>query len=100
MINNALWLAKMSSQARSLRISDIQFEAKSRDVKEDRACNIVIWVLQERDGPDDVFGTDSGSISPVSVNHPSTATVCSETSSNSRRSNAPMGTFLSKARLR
>ena len=26
--------------------------------------------------------------------------VCSETSSNSRRSNAPMGTFLSKARLR
>ena len=33
----ALWLAKMSSPARSLTISNIQFEAERREFKQDKA---------------------------------------------------------------
>jgi hypothetical protein len=36
-----LWFAKMSSQARSLRISNIQIEVHGWEAYEGRACNIV-----------------------------------------------------------
>jgi hypothetical protein len=45
-ISHHLWLAKMSSQARTRRISNMQFKFRDRRlIKEDRAFNIVTWAL-------------------------------------------------------
>jgi hypothetical protein len=41
-----LWLAKMSSQARSLETSNIQLEVQWREPNEDWACNIETGILQ------------------------------------------------------